>query len=93
MNENSQFRIGSFGRRIIFGGAFMAFMSAFSFLNKWLDRNLSQTVLLCVVFGTMTIGVIAFLYFYERCPKRFAIPIGIVGWLVTFLLLFLRNWF
>jgi len=93
MNEKPQFGIGLFGRFIIFSGVGMAFMTIFSFASKTLDRALNEKLLLCVVFGMLTVSVLGVIYCFQRFPKRMIIPVGIVGWLLTFLLLFVRNWF
>jgi len=93
MNENQPFGIGTFGRFVIFSGVGMAFMAVFSFASKRLDRSLNETTLLCVVFGMLTVSVFGVMYFFRRCPERMIIPIGIVGWFLAFLLIFLRDRF
>lgn len=93
MNENQPFGVGTFGRFVIFSGVGMVFMAFFSFASKALDRALSENILLCVVFGMLTISVLGVMYFFQRCPKRLIIPIGIVSWLLAFLLIFLRDRF
>jgi small-conductance mechanosensitive channel len=95
MKKNSQFKITSFGRRIIFGGPCLAFMVVYDNLIFRLDRtyHLNTFILISLVFTAIIANVLAWLYFYKRLPERFIIPIGLIGWILAFAFQFLRNWF
>jgi hypothetical protein len=90
MNGNPSF---SFGRFIVFAGVGMAFLTMFSYTFRALDRALSEGVLLSVIFAVLAASVLGVLYLYRKCPERMVIPIGIAGWILTFVLVFLRNWY
>jgi tryptophan-rich sensory protein len=93
MDENSQSRVGPFGRYIIFAGTGMVFMAVCTFMFKPLARVSGEKLLPYVILGLGMASIFGTLFFYDRCPKRLIIPIGLVGWLLTFLLLLLHNWF
>ncbi|MGB8371202.1 MAG: hypothetical protein WCF71_18125 [Verrucomicrobiia bacterium] len=91
MNENSPFRIGTFGRFIIFSGVGMAFIALFMNLLKPLDHIVGGNALFYVIIGVVIVNVVLVMIAYDRCPKRLTIPIGIAGWLLAFLFMFLWN--
>ncbi len=93
MDENSQSRVGPFGRYIIFAGTGMALMGVCTFMFKPLERVSGENLLPYAILGLVMASTFGTLFFYNRCPKRLVIPIGLVGWLLTFLLLLLHNWF
>lgn len=92
MDEQSQPRVGPFGRYIIFAGSGMFFMAVCTFLPKSAERMIGERALPYVFVGLIAASIFGTLFFYDRCPKRLIIPIGLVGWLLTFLLLLLHNW-
>lgn len=93
MNDKQPFGVGPGGRFMIFSGAGMVFFALSMYLLKPLERTVGEKALPYVIVGMVILNVVLVMYFYGRCPKRLIIPIGIVGWLAAFLLLFLWNWF
>lgn len=93
MDENSQSRVGIFGRYIIFAGTGMVFMAVCTFMPESTERVIGEKALPYAFLGLIAASIFATGYFYDRCPKRLIIPIGLVGWLLTCLLLLLHNWF
>jgi hypothetical protein len=93
MNEKSPSSVGPFGRYIIFSGAGMAFMAMCLFVLKPLEHAFGERALPYLLLGIGMATIVVDRYIYHRCSQRMIIPIGIVGWLLTFLLLFLWGWF
>jgi hypothetical protein len=93
MNKNRSFDVGSGGRFMIFSGAGMVFIALSMYLLKPLERVAGEKALPYVIVGMVMVNVVLVMYFYARCPKKFIIPIGVTGWLIAFLLIFLWNWF
>jgi hypothetical protein len=58
----------------------------------WLDRSFqhkaSDMVWCYILLGEAAIVIVLGLIAYKRIPKLFILPIGIVGWIVSFLILF-----
>ena len=71
----------------------MVFMAICTYFLKPIERISGEKALPYVIVGIVMAVILVDRYFYERCPRRLVIPIGVIGWLVTFLLLFLRNWY
>ena len=92
MNENPRPLVGPFGRYITFSGTGMVFMAVCEYLIKPLERISGEKPLPYVILGLGAASVLATNILYERCPKRLIIPVGLAGWVFTFLLLFLGNW-
>ena len=92
MNENPRPAVGPFGRYITFSGTGMVFMAVCTYLIKPLESSSGEKALPYLILGLGTASVLATNILYERCPKRLIIPVGLVGWVLTFLLLFLGNW-
>jgi len=78
---------------MIFSGAGMVFFALSMYLLKPLERVAGEKALPYVIVGMVIVNVVLVMFFYRRCPKRLVMPIGIMGWLTAFLLLFLWNWF
>jgi hypothetical protein len=95
MSENTQFKIGGFGRRMIFAGPFIADITIIDYIVVRFDHkyHLHDTTLICIVFAVIASNLLASIYFYKRLSKRSVILIGICGWMLTFILQFLRGWF
>ena len=93
MNENSPSRVGHFGRYVIFSGTGMVFMAICTFMLKPMAHVSGEKALPYLILGLIAVSIVGTGCFYDRCPKRLIIPIGLIGWLFTFLLLLLHNWF
>jgi hypothetical protein len=93
MNEEGPFSVGSGGRFMIFSGAGMVFFALSLYFLKPLERIAGEKALPYVIVGMVIVNLVLVAFFYDRCPKRLIIPIGVVGWVAAFLLLFLWNWF
>ena len=93
MNEKQPFDVGAGGRFMIFSGAGMVFLALSMYLLKPLERAAGEKALPYVLVGMVIVNVVLVMFLYSRCPKRLIIPIGVMGWVVAFLLLFLWNWF
>lgn len=87
------FQIGQRARFIIFSGVGMAFIALFMYFLKPLEQVVGGNGLFYVIIGMVILSVVLVMLFFDRCPKRLLIPIGIVGWLLAFVLFFLLNWF
>ncbi|MGD0816366.1 MAG: hypothetical protein ABSA83_22465 [Verrucomicrobiota bacterium] len=93
MNDKSPSGIDPFGRYIVFSGTGMAFMAMCLFLLKPLEHALSDRALPYVIFGIGILTIVVDRVFYHRCSPRTIILTGSIGWLLTFLLLFIWGWF
>ena len=71
----------------------MVFLALSMYLLKPLERAAGEKALPYVLVGMVMVNVVLVMFLYARCPKRLIIPIGVIGWVVAFLLLFLWNWF
>jgi hypothetical protein len=92
MDEHSQSRFGHFGRYVVFSGTGMVCMAICTFMLRPLAHVAGEMALPYVILGLGMASVVGTLHFYDRCPKRWIIPIGLIGWSITFLLLLLHNW-
>ncbi len=90
MSGNLQPRVGAFGRYIIFAGTGMVFMAVCTFMLEPLARISGEKLLPYLIVGLGIASIFGTMFLYDRCPKRLIIPIGLVGWLLTFLLLLLH---
>ena len=93
MNEENPFGIGAGGRFFIFSGIGMAFVALFMYLLKPLEHMVGGNTLFYVIIGMVMLNGVLVMLAYNHCPKRLVIPIGIIGWLLAFLLMFLWNLF
>src|SRR5712692_7122846 len=91
MNEDARPCLGPFGRYITFSGAGMVFMAVCTYFFKPLERISGEKALPYVILRLGTASVLATNILYERCPKGLITPVGLAGWVLTFLLLFLGN--
>jgi hypothetical protein len=92
MKENYEPKIGTFGYYVIFSGAGMAFMALGTYASRWLNRVCSDKILLSVILVAVALNVAIVSYFFKRYPRRVTVKLGIIGWLLTFILLFIGNW-
>ena len=86
MNEKYPSGIGPAGRWLIFSGIPLAFWALFFALTEphhALERAVGENVYPYLVVGVLSVLVIAGKILYERFPKRWVIPLGIVGWVLT----------
>jgi hypothetical protein len=74
---------------IYFGFPFFIIALATPFF-KWLPRLFGESYFVYVALGIALAIIAASMVLYDRIPKRFIIPIGIIGWLLT---LSLICWF
>jgi hypothetical protein len=88
MDDNSQRRVGHFGRYVIFSGPAM-FCTAVCVFTP-LERMAGEKALPYIILGLGMASIFATLFLYVHCPKRLIIPIGLFGWILTFLLLVLH---
>ncbi|HMC28757.1 MAG TPA: hypothetical protein VKM56_13295 [Verrucomicrobiae bacterium] len=92
MNDSPQPSLGPFGRYITFSGLGMALMAACTYFFRAIEQLSGDKAFPFVILGLGAASILLTLFFYDRCPKKLVIPLGIAGWAVTFLLLLLRSW-
>lgn len=81
-----------FGRFLISSGVGMAYLSACVFGLKPLEHACSEKALPYVLFGIVVSSVIGVVFLNVRCSSKITVPLGLVGWVLAFVLLFLQNW-
>jgi hypothetical protein len=84
--------VGQFGRLKIYFGVPIFIMAAIAMLTplfKALERNVGPSVAPYVMLGIALIILAAAWALYDHIPKRFIIPIGIIGWMLTGAMIFL----
>jgi hypothetical protein len=59
--------------------------------EKWSEPSV-KPLCLVILFGGMDVILLILMQLYRRWSKRTLITVGIVGWLLTFLVSFLRDW-
>ena len=90
MNPTSPGSIGPGGRFLLFAGIPWAVGALFIICGQQcgLDRSLGTTALTCAIFGTTGAIRIGSMVLYNYFPRRLAVPFGVAGWILTFLLLY-----
>ena len=91
MDNNYKYGVGPAGNFIVFSGAGAAVVTLFTCAAGKVERAVGQTALLVILFGGMGVILIILMQLYRRWSKRTLITVGIVGWLLTFLVSFLRD--
>jgi len=92
MNENPS-SIGPAGRWMIFAGAPSIAMAVVTCAQDSLNDAVGQRAFPYVGVGIVATSFVLSMVVYHRIPKRLIIPIGIVGWLLTFSLVCWYFWF
>ncbi|MGB8371201.1 MAG: hypothetical protein WCF71_18120 [Verrucomicrobiia bacterium] len=89
MNEKHPHGIGPAGRWYLYSGIPFAVIAVFfTTTDRLLDHVFSENVSPYIdlfVIGAIAIGA---LILYDHLPKRLVIPLGIVGWIISFSLLY-----
>jgi hypothetical protein len=99
MNEQPQSRIGPAGRWIIFSGVYFCVgTTIFSFGYELFERAISAHIISEKTLPYVVVGValaigISGRVLYKCCPRQLVIPVGVVGWILTFLLQTWYFWF
>jgi len=96
MNQKYPYGIGPGGHWLIFAGlplAICAIFFAFTEPHHALEHTVGEKVFPYIVFFVPAIIVIAGMVLYDHFPKRLVIPLGIIGWIVNFSVLFWFFWF
>ena len=88
MNEKYPYGLGVFGRWIIFWGASMFFLLLVAVNHKSLTQIFGPKLDSYVLLGVAVILWVISSIFFDRLPQKFALIIGIIGWILTFSLAF-----
>jgi len=78
--------IGGRGTMGIYSGVPILFMVLLFPANEPLAHKFGDTIALCILLGLVSFFAGLSLFFYDRIPRRFIIPIGLLCWLLTFTL-------
>ena len=91
MRENDfKHGIGPGGRWLIFAGVPHVSVAATACAQDWLVRVVGEKAFPYVGVGIVGATFVICMVFYHRIPKRFVIPLGMVGWVISFSLL---SWY
>jgi hypothetical protein len=90
MQNSNDPRIGLFGRYVLFSGTGMACLACGVFVFEALARVVGERALPFAILVAIGFVVIGTQILFEVVPKRFVIPAGVGGWILTFALLFLH---
>ena len=93
MNANRSKNLGPAGQWMIFAGAPSVAMALVTCAQDSLVRAVGQGAFPYVVVAIVGASFVFSMAVYRRVPPRRVIPIGIVGWMLTFSLLFWYFWF
>ena len=75
-------------RGMIFFGVSVAILAVLTWIDRSLQHMVSDKTWCYIFLGEAGIATALGLIAYRIIPKRFILPLGIIGWLITFLILF-----
>jgi hypothetical protein len=79
--------VGWFGRLKIYRGAPLFVWASFvSLLGRTLTDRFGDRITIYICLGFLLMMTALSLFLYDRIPRKFIIPIGIIGWLLMVLL-------
>jgi hypothetical protein len=90
MNEK---HIGPGGRFMIFSGVPTFGVAVLICVQDWVERLVGQNASPYVTFGVIAILFVLSMVLSNRIPERLIIPIGIISWVLTVLLVLWFSWF
>jgi hypothetical protein len=91
IDPNHKYGIGPAGRWMIFSGVAAVLIALFTCIAPALERTVGQNALLAIFFGGVALLFLTLLHLFKRCPTRILITVGILGWLLSFLVMYLRD--
>ena len=77
----------------IYGGVQVFFLVLLSPAFEPLARSVGNTAAVWIVLATFLVFVGLSLFLYDRIPPRLIIPLGLLGWLLTFTIACWYFWF
>ena len=98
MSQKQWYQIGEGGRRLIFFGLPMVGLALLpcAILPR-AEQSIAQAIgnsgLGWFIYGTGAVIIVLGMVLYSHIPKRFVIPLGIAGWIVSFSLLYWYSLF
>ena len=93
MNEKYPYKVGQAGRWMIFAGVPSIGMAVVTCAQDSLNHSVGQRAFPYVVVGIVGLSFVLSMAVYHRLPKWLIIPIGIIGWILTFSLVCWYFWF
>ena len=96
MNQKHPYGIGPGGHWLIFAGiplAICAILLTSTMTDDGGIRGVNEKFLPYVIAGVPAAIVISAMVLYDHFPKRLIFPLGIIGWVVNFSVLFWYFWF
>jgi hypothetical protein len=93
MKNRGPFNIDEGARRMIYCGAPLCVLVALTGIGCSLENRALDKVWPYVFLGTVLIVFVLGMIAYNFIPKRFILPLGIVGWLVSFAIMAWLLWF
>jgi quinol-cytochrome oxidoreductase complex cytochrome b subunit len=82
------FKTNEGARGMIFFGVSVSILAVLTWIDESLQHMVNDKILCCIFLGEAGIATALGLIAYRIIPKRFILPIGIIGWLIFFLILF-----
>jgi hypothetical protein len=79
-------------RQMVYSGAILCVLGVFTLIES-LTRIISLRVWPCAFLGLVFVVVVVGLIAYNYIPKRFIMPIGIIGWILAFSILAWMVWY
>jgi hypothetical protein len=92
MKKQSPFRIDEGARRMIFAGIPVCALAVLVLVDSS-EHILSEKYWPYIFYGIMMVVVVLGMLAYNVTPKRFILPLGIAGWIITSSILCWVGWF
>jgi hypothetical protein len=90
MNKKRPYGIGEGGRRAIYFGVPMVLMAVCMCTGEFIAHLVGEKAWPYIIYGLELVIIVAGMLLYNCLPKRSVIPLGIAGWVISFLLIY---WF
>jgi hypothetical protein len=93
MKNRNPFVIDGGVRRMLFFGVAALPMSVLGCLGERLEHRFGEKISVYIFFGSLMVLTALGILLYNVTPRRVILPLGIAGWLISFLFLFWWAWF